>query len=63
MEYVFFAGILASWLAAAGIGALIAFRELKAEWGEQLTFRRAKGESVAPATVPETPRAKRRSTR
>lgn len=63
MEYLFFAGILAAWLAAAGVGAYVALRNLKTEWGESFTLKRLKADSVAPATVPETPHAKRRATR
>jgi hypothetical protein len=63
MEYIFFVGVAASWLAAGGIGAFVALRELQSDWGNQLTFRRMKGESMAPATVPKTPSAKRRFTR
>ncbi len=62
MEYVFFVGVLAAWLAAAGVGVYVALRNLKLEWGDSFTLNRSK-ESVVPATVPETPRAKRKASR
>jgi len=62
MEYVFFVGVLAAWLAAAGAGAFVALRNLKLEWGDSFTFRRPK-DSLVPATTPETPQAKRSSSR
>lgn len=63
MEYVFFVGVLAVWLAAAGAGAVVALRNLKLEWGDSFTFRRPTKDSLVPATTPETPQAKRKFTR
>ncbi len=40
MEYVFFVGVVAAFLAAGSIGAYVALRNLKAEWGEEFTLRR-----------------------
>lgn len=57
MEIVFMIGIIAAFVAAGSIGALVALRNLKSDWGENFVMSRP---SVAPSTVPEIPRAKRR---
>lgn len=57
MELIFTIGVVSAFIAAGCIGALVALKNLKAEWGDQFVMTRP---SVAPSTVPETPNAKRR---
>lgn len=42
MEYVFIALVGSLWIAAGCIGALVALRNLKADWGDDFKLRRPK---------------------